>query len=138
MRKPTILIVPLDGAHGARYAQASTCSCALQNVLADSPGISAAQLQLGVALARTRRYPEAISSLHKAVALIPDSTQARYELGLALFETGAWQDSAPYFEFVAQKRPKFPDAQYSLAAVYARTQRVSEAVELLHKVLEES
>jgi arylsulfatase A-like enzyme/thioredoxin-like negative regulator of GroEL len=110
----------------------------LQQVLGDSPGISAAQLQLGVALARTRRYPEAISSLRKAVELIPDSTQARYELGLALFETGEWQESAPYFQFVAEKRPKFPDAQYSLAAVYARIQRVPEAVELLHKVLEQS
>ncbi len=50
-------------------------------------------------------------------------------------KTGAWQDSAPYFEFVAKRRKNFPDAQYSLAAVYARIQRVPEAVELLQAVL---
>ena len=88
-----------------------------------------------VALARVRRYPQAITALRKAVALLPDSTPAQYEHGLALFETGAWKESVPYFEFVAKKRPKFPDAQYSLASVYARTQRVPEAVELLRNVL---
>ena len=116
-----------------RFAQAVPL---LQRVLADSPLISAAQMQLGIALARTRRYPEAIPALRKAVDLMPDSTPAQYELALALYETGAWRESAPYFEFVAKKRPQFPDAQYSLAAVYARVQRVPEAVDLLQKVLQ--
>jgi arylsulfatase A-like enzyme/thioredoxin-like negative regulator of GroEL len=108
----------------------------LQQVLADSPAISAAQMQLGIALAREKRYSEAIPSLRKAVELLPDSTPAQYELGLALFETGAWQESAPYFEQVAKKRPKWPDAQYSLASVYARIKRVPEAVELLKQVIQ--
>lgn len=118
-----------------RYNQAIPL---LQQVLADSPAITAAQLQLGIALARTRQYPEAIASLRKAIALMPDSIDAQYQLGLALYESGAWKESAPYFEFVASKRPKWPDAQYSLASVYARIQRVPEAVDLLHKVLEVS
>jgi tetratricopeptide (TPR) repeat protein len=108
----------------------------LKHVLEDSPSISAAQLQLGVALARVKHYPEAVAVLHQAVQLMPDSVQAQYELGLALFETGAWQDSLSYFEFVAKKRPKWPDAQYSLASVYARTQHVPEAVDLLETVLQ--
>jgi predicted Zn-dependent protease len=53
-----------------------------------------------------------------------------------LYETGAWQESVPYFEFVAKKRPKFPDAQYSLASVYARVKRVPEAIELLQQVIQ--
>jgi arylsulfatase A-like enzyme/Flp pilus assembly protein TadD len=108
----------------------------LQHVLDDSPSVTAAQAQLGIALARVKRYPEAITALRKAVALLADSVEPQYELGLALFETGAWQESVPHFEFVAKKRPKWPDAQYSLAAVYARTQHVPEAVDLLHTVLE--
>jgi arylsulfatase A-like enzyme/predicted Zn-dependent protease len=108
----------------------------LKHVLEDSPLVTAAQLQLGIALSKVKRYPEAIAALHKAVEQLPDSVQARYELGLALFETGAWQDSVPFFEFVAKKRPKWPDAQYSLASVYARTQHVPEAVELLLAVLQ--
>jgi arylsulfatase A-like enzyme/cytochrome c-type biogenesis protein CcmH/NrfG len=108
----------------------------LQHVLDDSPNITAAQAQLGIALARVKRYPEAITALRKAVALLPDSVEPQYELGLALYETGAWKNSVPYFESVAKKRPKWPDAQYSLASVYARTQHVPEAVELLRRVLE--
>jgi tetratricopeptide (TPR) repeat protein len=115
------------------YAQAIPM---LQQVLADSPLISAAQLQLGIALARMKRYPEAIPALKRAIELIPDAVQAKYELGLALFETGAWQESVPYFEEVAKNRPKWVDAQFSLASVYARTKRVPEAVELLKQVLQ--
>ena len=116
-----------------RYAEAIPM---LQHVLDDSPAVTAAQAQLGIALARVKRYPEAIVALKKAVQLLPDSVESQYELGLALFETGAWKESTPYFEYVAKKRPKWPDAQYSLASVYARTQHVPEAVDLLHTVLE--
>ncbi len=116
-----------------RYSEAIPM---LQHVLEDSPTIPAAQMQLGVALARVKRYPEAIVALRKGLQLMPDSTEAQYELGLALFETGAWQESVPYFEFVAKKRPKFVDAQYSLASVYARVQRVPEAVALLQQVIQ--
>ena len=116
-----------------RYLQAIPL---LQHVLQDSPLVSAAHVQLGIALRKVGRYPEAVTALRQAVKLLPDSTEAQYELGLALYETGAWQDSAPYFEFVAKRRKNFPDAQYSLAAVYARIQRVPEAVELLRAVLQ--
>jgi tetratricopeptide (TPR) repeat protein len=108
----------------------------LTHVLEDSPLVTAAQLQLGIALSKVKRYAEAIGALRKAVEQLPDSVQAQYELGLALYETGAWRDSVPYFEFVAKKRPKWPDAQYSLASVYARTEHVPEAVELLQAVLQ--
>jgi arylsulfatase A-like enzyme/Flp pilus assembly protein TadD len=108
----------------------------LKHVLDDSPLVTAAQMQLGIALSKVRRYPEAIVALRKAVEQLPDSVQAQYELGLALFETGEWRESVPYFEFVAKKRPKWPDAQYSLASVYARTQHVPEAVELLLAVVQ--
>jgi choline-sulfatase len=107
----------------------------LKHVLDDSPLVTAAQLQLGIALSKVRRYPEAIVALRKAVEQVPDGVQAQYELGLALYESGAWRDSVPYFEFVAKKRPKWADAQYSLASVYARTDRVPEAVDLLQAVL---
>jgi tetratricopeptide (TPR) repeat protein len=116
-----------------RYSEAIPM---LQHVLEDSPAIPAAQMQLGVALARVKRYPEAIVALRKGLQLMPDSTEVQYELGLALFETGAWQESVPYFEFVAKKRPKFVDAQYSLASVYARVKRVPEAVDLLQQVIQ--
>ncbi len=108
----------------------------LQHVLQDSPLISVAYIQLGIALRRVGRSSEATAPLRQAVKLLPDSTEAQYELGLALYDAGAWQDSVPYFEFVSRKRPKFADAQYSLASVYARVQRVPEAIELLQQVIQ--
>jgi tetratricopeptide (TPR) repeat protein len=128
-----ILHTGMIAVEDGRYAEAIPL---LQHVLDDSPKITAAQAQLGIALARVKRYPEAIIALKKAVILLPDSVQPQYELGLALYETGEWKESVPYFESVAKKRPKWPDAQYSLASVYARTQHVPEAVDLLHIVLE--
>ncbi|MGH9510423.1 MAG: sulfatase-like hydrolase/transferase, partial [Terriglobales bacterium] len=107
-----------------------------RRVLADSPTISVAQMQLGTALARLRHPAEAVGPLRKAVELLPDSGPAHYELGLALYETGALEESVPHFEFVARKNPKWADAQYSLASVYARTRRVPEAVDLLRTALD--
>ena len=45
-------------------------------------------------------------------------------------------EASPYFESVAKKRPKWPDAQYSLASVYARTRRIPDALDLLQRVIE--
>jgi tetratricopeptide (TPR) repeat protein len=123
-------IIAVEDGH---YAQAIPL---LQHVLQDSPLVSAAQIQLGIALRKVGRASDATTPLRQAVKLLPDSTEAQYELGLALFESGDWQESVPYFEFVAKKRPQFPDAQYSLASVYARVQRVPEAVELLQQVIQ--
>ena len=123
-------IIAVEDGH---YAQAIPL---LQHVLQDSPLVSVAYVQLGIALRKVGRASDAVVPLRQAVKLLPDSTEAQYELGLTLYEAGAWQESVPYFEFVAKKRPKFADAQYSLASVYARVQRVPEAVELLQQVIQ--
>jgi len=51
-----------------------------------------------------------------------------YELGLALFETGDWKAAAPEFEAAAARAPRWADAHFSLAAVYARINRVPDAM----------
>lgn len=117
----------------ARYEEAIPL---LQKVVQENPYITAAQLQLGIALARTRRFEAAIPALRKAVQQVPDSIPAQYELGLALYQSGQWKESAPFFEAVARKRPNFADAQYSLASVYARIQRVPEAMDLLRRAIQ--
>jgi arylsulfatase A-like enzyme/Flp pilus assembly protein TadD len=128
-----ILEEGMAAAEDGRYQEAIPL---LRRVLQDSPSVSIAQLQLGITLRRMQRNQEAIPVLRKALELLPDSTSAQYELGLALYNTGAWSESALYFASVAKQRPTWPDPQYSLASVYARIKRVSEAVDLLHTVLE--
>ena len=112
----------------ARYEEAIPL---LKKALAEQPDLPIANMQYGMAEARLRNYAEAIGPLQKAVKLQPDNGMGRYELGLALFETGNWKAAAPEFEAAVAKAPRWADAQFSLAAVYARIDRVPEAVEHL-------
>jgi len=108
----------------------------LERVVRSDPQIPTAQLQLGIARARQRQYPQSIAPLRKAIELQPDSMQAHYEMGLVLFETGDWKTAAGHFEIVAAKMPKFADARFSLGSVYARIDRIDEAVGELKAALE--
>jgi predicted Zn-dependent protease len=112
----------------ARYQEAVPL---LKRVLAEEPNMPVANMQYGMAQARLKNYAEAIPPLQKASQLLPDNGIGRYELGLALFETGDWKGAAPEFEAAVAKAPKWADAQFSLAAVYARIDRVPEAMEHL-------
>ena len=117
----------------ARYAEAIP---KLEQVLADQPQMGIAQIQLGTAYTRLKNYKAALPPLLKAVELQPDSGMAHYELGLALFETGDWPNAAPQFEAAVAHAPRWADAQFSLAAVYARIDRVPEAMTHLGTTLE--
>ena len=108
----------------------------LQKVVATDPQIPVAQLQLGIALGREKKYAQAIPVLRKAIELQPDSAVAHYEMGLALFETGDWKTSAGHFEIVVARTPKFADARFSLGAVYARIDKVPQALDELRAALE--
>lgn len=114
-------------------ARASTL---LERVIATDPQIPMAQLQLGAARCRERKYAQAIAPLRRAIELQPDAVMAHYEMGIALFETGDWKTAAGHFEIVAAKLPKFADARFSLGSVYARIDRVGEAVTELKAALE--
>jgi arylsulfatase A-like enzyme len=117
----------------ARYQDAVPL---LKRVLAEEPNMPIANMQYGMAQARLKNYPEAIPPLQKATQLLPDNGMGRYEFGLALFETGDWKGAAPQFEAAVAKAPKWADAQFSLASVYARIDRVPEAMEHLDVCLE--
>jgi len=112
----------------ARYEEAIPL---LKKALAEQPELPVANMQYGIAQARLKNFAEAIRPLQKAVKLMPDNGLGRYELGLALFETGDWKGAAPEFEAAVARAPKWGDAQFSLASVYARTDRVPEAMEHL-------
>jgi tetratricopeptide (TPR) repeat protein len=112
----------------ARYEEAIPL---LKKALAEQPELPVANMQYGIAQARLKNYAEAVGPLQKAVKLMPDNGQGHYELGLALFETGDWKGAAPEFEAAVNRAPKLADAQFSLASVYARTDRVPEALDHL-------
>ena len=103
----------------------------LRRALAQQPNLPVANMQYGIAQARLKHPAEAIGPLQKAIQALPDNGLGHYELGLALFETGDWKGAEPQFEAAVAKAPRWADAQFSLASVYARTDRVPEAMEHL-------
>jgi tetratricopeptide (TPR) repeat protein len=58
-----------------------------------------------------------------------------YDLGLALYETGDWKAAAPQFEAAVARAPRWADAHFSLASVYARIDRVPDALTELDTAL---
>lgn len=116
----------------ARYREAVPL---LDRVLVEQPGMPIAEMQLGIAHARLRNYAEALPHLEKAVKVLPDSGMGHYELGLARFETGDWKAAAPEFEAAVAKAPRWADAHFSLASVYARIDRVPDAMTELDTTL---
>ena len=109
----------------ARYKEALPL---LEKVLAQEPEMPAANMQYGTAQTRLGNYEKALVPLQKAVAAQPDNGMGHYELGLALFESGDWKSAAPQFEAAVGRAPRWADAHFSLAAVYARIDRVPEAM----------
>jgi arylsulfatase A-like enzyme/Flp pilus assembly protein TadD len=107
----------------------------LEKVLKEQPDMPVANMQYGIAQARLRNYDKAIAPLQKEVQLQPDNGMGHYELGLALFQTGDWKGSAPQFEAAVLRAPRWADARFSLAAVYARIDRVPDALSELDTTL---
>jgi arylsulfatase A-like enzyme/cytochrome c-type biogenesis protein CcmH/NrfG len=124
-----------DAMHAVESDQLEKAVTLLRRVLAADPQIYAAQYQLGIALSQLGRPKEAVEPLRKALALLRDSAMAQYELGIALFESGQWKASVPHFEAAVAQMPNHVDAVFSLAAVYARTDRIPEAKDLLQSAL---
>jgi tetratricopeptide (TPR) repeat protein len=116
----------------ARYEQALPL---LERALAVQPEMPVANMQYGIAQARLKRFDLAIPPLRKAVTAQPDSGMGHYELGLALFETGDRKGAVPEFEAAAARAPRWADAHFSLAAVYARIDRVPDALTELDTTL---
>lgn len=107
----------------------------LRRALVALPNMPVANLQYGIAQARLKHFDLAIAPLRKAVTAQPDNGMGHYELGLALFETGDWKGAAPEFDAAAARAPRWADAHFSLAAVYARIDRVPEAMTELDTTL---
>ena len=116
----------------ARYTEAIP---KLEQVLKDQPGMAIAEMQAGLAYSRLNNYEQAVPHLRKAVQLLPDNGMGHYELGLALYETGDWKAAAPEFEAAVGRAPRWADAHFSLASVYARIDRVPDAMTELDSCL---
>ena len=75
---------------------------------------------LGLALARLGRYPEAIDQFHEAVRLDPKNALAHSNLGLLLLASGKPQESILEFEAALQINPDLEAAADGLRQAQAQ------------------
>lgn len=74
---------------------------------------------LAVALAQAGRIPEAVEQFRQVVRIAPDDAEARYNLGSALAASGNTHEAMAQYKQALQIHPVYPDAQDSLARLFA-------------------
>lgn len=101
----------------------------LEPLASGQPGWAMAQAELGIALGRARRGPEAVAALSRAVALKPDLPQAWRALGdhLAAMGDDAGADAA----YAAHIRHSTRDPELLAAAAALADNRIPQAEALL-------
>jgi tetratricopeptide (TPR) repeat protein len=82
-----------------------------------------------------RRYADAVSEFHKAVAAKPDSVTARINLGAALTQVGDVAGAVEQFEEALRLEPGRVNAHYNLAVLLAGQKKHEQAITHLQSVL---
>jgi len=90
---------------------------------------------LGVALGKANRLPEAIEHCRQAVRIKPDSIQALNNLGMALEMANRFPEAIENLSQAVRLNPDFAEAQYNLGIALADTGRLEGAVEHYRQAL---
>ncbi len=98
-------------------------------------GYVTARYNWGVALLEQRRYPEAITQLHAAVARAPDHVDARINLGNALVRAERAREALPHFEHALRLQPG-ADVHFNLGVALADLGEDDAAVRHLQSALQ--
>ncbi len=123
---------------GSLYAQSRDWPHAeeeFQQALRMQPALAEAHLHLGFVLQAERKGDPA-AEWTQACALAPQNAQIAILAGKALADAGQDGQAAPILERALRLDPRSSTAQYELALVYQRTNRVSDAANLFKKVAE--
>jgi tetratricopeptide (TPR) repeat protein len=92
--------------------QLDQCCSAYRTLLARSPHLGETRLNLANALMAMGNSPQAIVEYRRAVALLPDSVEAHFNLGLALLQSGDWVEGWWQHEW-RLRRPDRPQRQFT-------------------------
>ena len=105
------------------------------NLLASVERYAEADNNLGVALEKAGRVPEAIVQYEQALRLTPGYPEAHYNLGNALLNMGRLEDAIGHWDQASRLKPDFAEAHYNLGVALTRLGRLPEAVEHLEQAL---
>ncbi len=107
----------------------------LEQVIAKEPGLPLYQ-KLGSWLMRKEDYQKAVPVLRKAVQMNPDSPSVRFQLAKSLMATQDFEGAMAELENVVAKVPNLVEAHSFLELVYARVNRLSDAIKECQTVLQ--
>ena len=90
----------------------------------------------GVKEQKAKRTSQAIAEYQKATKADPAYFEAYYNLGLAICDSGAWQQALHIYEYALALRPDSVDARYNFALALRRAGYPQDAADELLKVLQ--
>ena len=100
-----------------------------------NPGSVNAHFNMGLALARKRRFDEAMGHYEEALSIQPKYTLAHNNLGNALLESGRIDESLPHFSKALEIDPDYADAHYNIATALAQLNQLENARRHFSEVL---
>ena len=104
-------------------------------VLRAQPKSVPALTNLGVVLAKQRKYGEAVTAYKNVLRLAPDLLPVRINLGIAFYQAEQYAEAADWFQSVLKVSPREAKAQHLLAICYLQTNRYQQAADLFSKLL---
>lgn len=93
------------------------------------------QLALGNLLMAHQRAPEAIAAYRRALSLQPDMPEAAYNLGVALFQQGDWQEAKALFQQTLEQHPDHHRCCLGMTQVLQHEQRYDDAIQYYHRAI---
>jgi tetratricopeptide (TPR) repeat protein len=90
----------------------------------------------GLAAAKSGGYARAAAHFREARALDPDRVEIRFNLGLALLETGEVTEATTLLEGVVKERPQHAESHYALGAVLRKRRAYERALEEFQTTLD--
>ncbi len=108
-----------------------------QQTVAQSPASGRAQNNLGDALLKAGRIPEAVQLFRKSLVTNPNKIEARKNIAAALIQEQDYDGAIPYLMEVAAAEPNDPSPCYQLGEAYLAREQGPEAESWLRKAMAE-
>jgi tetratricopeptide (TPR) repeat protein len=90
---------------------------------------------LGELLRKEKRYPEAVDTHRRAVALRPQVTALRFNLATALYDAGSLDEAEEIYTELVRTQPDFVRPYVNLANIYRDRNRHEDAISMQEQAL---
>jgi tetratricopeptide (TPR) repeat protein len=107
----------------------------LRQVVQLQPNSAEAHLNLGIALADSYHFDEALVEFSSAERLAPGVAAPRYNRGRVLVDLKRYDEAGPELAEACRLAPKYPAPLYLLALADNRTGKYDDAVQALNKLI---